>query len=140
MWTPWRLGLISGAAAGSATVLPQWDIDVLYVLTTAALTAVLVCLVTWFGLWVSKRPRLPLVPALGVADAIAVIAFLSALPIETHAELVDLPAALEDNKISMSSAYLVSSAVLVLPALIAFVAGRVFGVPPNTSLERTRER
>ena len=139
MWTPWRLALISGAAAGCATALPQLGLDMVYVSTTAVLTAVLVCFLTRFGLWVSKRPRLPVVPALAVTAATAVTAFLSVVPIETHAEVVDSTAALQDRKIAMLSAHLVRLTVLVLPALIAFVVGRLFGVPPNTSPERTRE-
>jgi predicted membrane-bound dolichyl-phosphate-mannose-protein mannosyltransferase len=139
MWAPWHVALISGAAAGCATALPQTNSDALYVLTTAALVAVLVCLFTGLGLWLSRRPRLPAVPALGVAAATAVIAYLSAVPMQTHAEVVDMPA-VQTAPISMTSAYLVGLAVLVLPAIIAFVTGRVFGVPPNTSLERTRDR
>jgi hypothetical protein len=80
------------------------------------------------------------IPALGVAVANAVIAFFSAFPIETHAELIDMPASLEDGAIPMRSGYLVGLAALVAPALIAFIIGRMYGVPPNTSLERTRER
>jgi hypothetical protein len=113
-------------------------LDVLHVLTTAVLVAVLVCLFTQLGLWVSRRPRLPLVPALGVAAATAVIAFLAAVPIQTHAEVVNSPVVRGDSPIAMPSAYLVGLAVLVLPAVIALGAGRAFGVPPNKSFERTR--
>jgi hypothetical protein len=55
-------------------------------------------------------------------------------------ELVDLPATKGHRPYSMPSAYVVSAVAVVLPAIIAFVAGRAFGVPPNTSLERTRDR
>jgi hypothetical protein len=140
MWTPWRVAVVTGAAAGLASALAQLDLGVLRVLTGSALAAGIICLVTRFGLWLSKRPNLALVSALGVASASAVIAFLFSLPIETHAELVDSPAVLEDQAYSMRSAYLISLVALVLPGLIAFVVGRAFGVPPNTSLERTRER
>ena len=103
MWTPWRLALIAGTAAGAATALAQrnWD---LISLTTAVVDAGLVCLLTRLGLWASKHPMLPVTPALGVAVANAVIAFLAALPIETHAELMDMPASLEHGAIPMDSA------------------------------------
>jgi hypothetical protein len=139
MLAPWHVAVISGAAAGCATALPQRNLDVLYVFTTAALIAALVCLVTLLGLWLSRRPRLPLVPALSVAASAAVVAYLAAVPIQTHAEVVNSPVVRGDNPIAMPSAYLVSLAILVLPAAFALVAGRAFGVPPNKSFERTRE-
>ncbi len=139
MWAPWKVAVVTGAAAGCASALAQLDVGVLLILSGAPMVAGLMCLVTWFGLWISKRPHLSHVPALSVVCASTVAAFVLALPIETHAELVDLPGTQGDRPYSMPSAYVVSAVAVVLPALIAFVVGRAFGVPPNTSLERTRE-
>jgi hypothetical protein len=139
MWSHWRIAFLSGAAAGCASTLPMWSLEALYVVASAALIAVVVCLATWLGLWVSRRPDLPVLPALCVAGISAVTALLASLPSDTHAEIIASPAVMHDQRISMPSAYLVSLATLVLPAVAAFIAGRVFGVPPNTSLERTRE-
>jgi len=139
MWTPWQVAAMTGFVAGCASALPQLDLAGFLVLTGAALVAAIVCFVTWFGLWISKRPRVSFAAAVGIASASAVIVFLSSLPIETHAELIESPAVLEDQVISVPGAHVIGLAALVLPALIAFVIGRVFGVPPNTSLERTRE-
>jgi hypothetical protein len=139
MWTPWKVAVMTGAVAGLASALAQLDLGVLLVLSGSALVASLICLVTWLGLWISKRPNVALVPALGIACASAVIAFFLSWPVETHAELIDSSVVREDQAYPMRSAYLISLAALVLPALIAFVVGRAFGVPPNTSFERTRE-
>jgi len=139
MWAPWKVAVMTGAAAGCASALAQLDVGVLLILSGAPMVAGLMCLVTWFGLWISRRPNLSLVPALSVACASAVAAFFLALPIETHADLGDLPATQRDHPYSMPSAYVVSAIAVVLPALIAFVVGRAFGVPPNNSLERTRD-
>ena len=138
MWAPWQLSIIAGVTAGCATALAHRGVDIVS-LTTDLLVAVLISLLTRLGLWACKRPRLPVVPALGVAGANALIAFLAALPIETHAELMDMPATSDGANIS-TAAYLIGIAALVAPAVIAFVIGRVYGVPPNTSFERTRER
>jgi hypothetical protein len=140
MWVPWQVAAMTGAAAGVASALSQLDLGALLVLTGSTLVAGFICLITWFGLWISKRPNLALVPALSLASASAIIAFLFSMPIETHAELVDSPAVMEDHVYSMRSGYMISLVGLLLPGLIALVIGRTFGVPPNTSLERTRER
>ncbi len=118
---------MTGAATGFASALPQWELDWLLLLTSSVLIAGIVCLLTRFGLWISKRPNLPLLSALSVAGVSAVIAFFLGLPIETHAELVDLPAVLEEQVFQMPSAYLFSVIALVVPALIAFIMGRAFG-------------
>jgi len=138
MWAPWRTALLSGLGAGFASALPQWELGALLVLTSVVLIAVMVSIFIWLGLLVSRRPNLPLVPAIGVAAAAAAIALLSSLPMETHAEFVTSPAVMVDGKFSMPSAYLISLTAFVLPALVAFIVGRVRGVPPNKSLERTR--
>jgi hypothetical protein len=140
MWAPWKVALVTGTMAGCASALAQLDVGLLRILSGAPMVAGLMSLLTWFGLWISKRPNLSLVPALSVACASAVAAFFLSLPIETHVELVDLPATKGHRPYSMPSAYVVSAVAVVLPAIIAFVAGRAFGVPPNTSLERTRDR
>ena len=137
MWAPWQLSLAAGSAAGCATALANRSVDIVSLLTALGV-AVLVGLLVRLGLWASKRPRLPAVPALGVAGASALVAFLAGLPIATHAELMDMPATLESATIP-TDAYLVGIAALVAPAVIAFIIGRMYGVPPNTSFERTRE-
>ena len=140
MWSPWRVSLITGLAAGCGSALPQWDLDPLLILTATISVAVAVCLLVRLGLWLSKRPSLPLVPALALAVVALIIAMLSSLPIETHAKLVDSPAVLTDQAISMRSAYLLGLGGFALPAIAAFFIGRLFGLPPNTSLERSRDR
>jgi hypothetical protein len=139
MWAPLRTALLSGLGAGFASVLPQWERGAHLVLTSVVLIAAMVSIVIWLALLASRRPHLPLIPAFCVAAAAAVIALISSLPIETHAELIASPAALIGGKVSVPSAYLISLTAFALPAMVAFVVGRVRGVPPNKSLERTRE-
>jgi hypothetical protein len=140
MWAPWRTALLSGLGASFASVLPQWELGVHLVLTSVVLIAAMISIVIWLALLASRRPNLPLVPAFGVAAAAAFIALISSLPMETHAVLVASPAALIGGKVSMPSVYLISLTAFALPALVAFIVGRVRGVPPYKSLERTRER
>jgi hypothetical protein len=140
MLAPWKVAVITAVAVGIASALAQLDSGGLLVATGCSLVAGLTCLVTWFGLWISTRPNLALVPALGVVSASAIIAFLVSLPIKTHAELVDFPAIAGKQAYTMRSAYLVSLVGLGLPGLIAFVIGRAFGAPPDTSFERTRAK
>ena len=140
MWSPWRVSIITGSAAGCASGVPQLGVDPFLVLTAAIAVSVAVCLLARFGLLLSKRPFLPLLPALSLTGVAALVAFLSSLPIETQAMLVDSPAVLEDQAISMPSAYLIGAGAFALPVVAAFIIGRLFGAPPNNSLERTRDR
>lgn len=139
MLAPWKLAVMTGVGVGIACALAQRDLGALHAISGSALVAGVISLITWFGLWVSRRPSLTFIPALGVACASAAIAFVFSLPIETHAVLVDAPAVSADRPFSMRDAHLISLVVLVLPGLIAFAVARAFGVPPNTALERTRE-
>ena len=140
MWSPWRVSLITGAAAGCGSALPQLDLDPLLILTVSVTIAIAVCLLARFGLWLSSRPSLPLVPALALAGAAVLVAVLSSLPIETHAKFVDSVVVLKGQAISVPSAFLIGFAIFVLPTVAAFVIGCLFGVPRSTSFKRTRER
>jgi hypothetical protein len=123
MWAPWQVSVVTGGTAGFASALPQLHLGAHHAISGGALVAGIICLVTWFGLWLSRRPKLAFFPALGVASASAIIALLASLPIETHAEVVDSPGALGNRVHSMRDAYLIGVYALALPALIAFVAG-----------------
>ena len=140
MWSAWRTSLLAGIAAGCAAVWPLMGTDVLYLSTMTGLIFVYVCLATRLGLWLSRRSRLTPKAALLVLACAALAMFVAAQPIETHAVLSNLPHQSTAQTDAWSWIRLLGIIALAAPVIISFAVGRVVGVPPNTSLERTRER
>jgi len=140
MWTALRTSLLAGAASGCVAIWPLLGTDVLYLSAMIGLIFVYVCLATRLGLWLSRRPMLTPKPALLVLAGAAMAAYLAVQPIETHAVLSNMPDTFNTHGESWSWIGWLGIIVLVGPALASFAVGRVAGMPPNTSLERTRER
>jgi len=101
--------------------------------------AIVVALLTGLGLRLSRRSLLPSKAAFLLVVAVAIIEFLATQPVVTHAVLANLPAPSSRPRDRMMWIYFFGIATVVAPAFMAFAVARIAGVPPNKSLERTRE-
>ena len=143
MWAPWRVALVAGIVAGIVSLVPPLSPDALYVTLSTAAISIQVFFATWLGAWASRRSLLPKRIALVFVAGVAALVLLVSVPIETYSVVVNLTDAegpVGSQKVWILRAYLLAAAVLVVPALASFTLCRACGSPPNTSLERTRER
>ena len=139
MWAPQRVSLLAGLIAGGISLLAMPSAIDMCVVALAMVAALQVSLLTFLGLWLSRRSVLRSGIAVALVASIACVAFMETWPIRTHATLVGMPSSASAAN-SISWVGWSGIGFFALPAALGLVAGLAFGVPPNKALERTRAR
>jgi hypothetical protein len=121
----------------------------LWVIAAASVVVALVigsamALVIRSGLHLAGRRHVSRLSAVAIpVISILVVGFLGTMPVETHAVLLDVGSAHVDQPRVPGSFWVALVVAVIAPGAVAFAIGRFSHagqLPPNKSLERTRER